>query len=192
MSAPSSSSSPPHVGAYNDLAVGDDVRSPGAALESAATSWCGTPFCENSAKKGAGVCCHAAVAEVLFEAGIVPRFPYPFAPIKSVAPDRVDDFFADSPHFALVYSAGEAPAFIHPGDVLIFRAGRTCHFMLALSGGRFFHAMEKAGAGIAPNLPPKWRQRLIRVWRPVTLNPVGDDVRSPASDPSLLTSAPTN
>lgn len=132
-----------------------------AALDAAARSWAGTPFCENSAVKGAGVCCHAAVLEVYFEAEWLPRFHYPFAPIRSVTLATITTQLAISACFAT------APEGIAPGDMLILNLGRTCHFMLALPDDRFFHAMEGVGAGIAPNLPPRWQRRLAGVWRPL-------------------------
>ena len=131
------------------------------SLEAAAASWAGTPFCENSAIKGAGVCCHAAVLEVYFEAGWLPRFRYPFAPIRSVKLEAIHT------QLALVACFEPVAEGLEPGDMLVLNLGRTCHFMLALREGRFFHAMEGVGAGIAPNLPPRWARRVAGIWRPL-------------------------
>lgn len=130
-------------------------------LEIAAGLWIGTPFCERSAVRGAGACCHAAVLEVLFDAGWLERFVYPIAPLRGGA--RVaQHFFAHDTHFMLVSGSDDAA----PGDVLQFRLGSTAHFMLRLPEGRLFHCAEKIGAIIAPNLPPAWERRLANIWRP--------------------------
>lgn len=142
-----------------------------SAIEAAAASWAGTPFCENSAVKGAGVCCHLAVAEVYFEAHILPRIPVPLGPAgwsrtqgRSLMEEWLDR--GEGMHWFIERFPRER----EPGDLLGFRVGHCVHHLaILLPHGRLFHAVDRAGACIAPNLPPAWAKRLVRVWRPTML-----------------------
>lgn len=140
-----------------------------AALDAAARSWAGTPFCEGSAAKGAGVCCHRLVLEVLVEAGWLPRIEVPGGPVRwAMAQSRslIGEWF-DGPGVqwfqpvpALDWSA------VEPGDVLGFRLGRALHHLvLALPAGRWIHAIEGHGTVIVPEVSPRWRKRAERLWR---------------------------
>ncbi len=130
------------------------------ALESAANSWVGTPFCENSAVKGAGASCHTAVLEVLVETGWLPReLKVPFPPLRAASVEIVSAFFKENWRYFLYVKKAE------PGDILHFQLGRTSHFMLSLRGGRYFHSLEKIGCGIAPGFSPTFAKRLRGVWR---------------------------
>jgi cell wall-associated NlpC family hydrolase len=131
-----------------------------ATLKTAAESWIGTPFCERSAVKGAGVCCHALPLEIYFEAGWLPRFEYPAGAPGTARVELADQFIAgDGGQWftrALIHQAG---------DTLQFQLGRTSHFMLSLEGDRYVHA-TKTGVQIAHGLQKHWLPRLKRVWRP--------------------------
>ncbi len=129
------------------------------ALEAAARSWAGTPFCERSAVKGAGADCHTAIFEVYVEAGWIPRLDLPLPNIKAAGIELVRGFFsAHSRHFKRVETE-------QPGDTLHFKIGRTSHFKLRLREG-YFHCMEERGCGFAPNVQPEMMQRLHGLWRP--------------------------
>lgn len=143
-------------------------------LEAAAASWVGTPFCEHSAVKGAGVCCHRAVAEVLMEAGLLPRLALPTAaPGHARANNRgvLDAWLdAEGAQWFMSCPGRVISRTLFPGDVLGFRLGRSVHHVaLQLGGERIFHAIQGAGAVIAPSLPPQWAQRLTRIWQPRAL-----------------------
>lgn len=131
-----------------------------ARLEAACAAWEGTPYCENSAIKGVGICCNAAFAEAYFEADWLPRSRYPMPNIGKTPPSKAVEFLA--PWFDRVATA-------QPGDLLLCRNGRTSHFLILLSGGRAFHA--HARAVVAPNLPTMWAKRVHSVWRPKPLDP---------------------
>jgi hypothetical protein len=127
-------------------------------LEIAAGLWVGTPFCEQSAVRGAGVCCHAVILETYFDAGWLERFAYPVAPLRSGRRMAVQ-FFAGNRHFMPV-NLDE----FRPGDTLQFRLGPAAHFMLVLSNG-YFHCAENVGTRIANCIQPNWLKRLTHVWR---------------------------
>lgn len=139
-------------------------------LEAAAESWVGTPFCEFSSKKGAGIECQALPAEIYFEAGWIERFGYPLLNPRAANLAITDEFFKKYLHKTfdrfVTTEPGCTPE-IFPGDTLIFQLGRTTHFVLVLRERRCIHVMQGAGVGIAPNLPPHWLTRLARIWRPV-------------------------
>ncbi len=138
------------------------------ALEAAATSWAGTPFCENSKVKGAGVSCHYAVWLVYVEALWMPLgINIPTAPPQHCR-TRGESLIArwletDGVSYFRPVKIEE----IEPGDLLGFKVGHCLHHIaIQLRGGRIFHAVETTGAGIAPSLPKAWAKRLVRAWRP--------------------------
>jgi hypothetical protein len=140
------------------------------ALENAARSWVGTPFCERSALKGAGVCCHRLLLEVLVEAGWLPRI---------VVPDGSAGW-AQAQQRGLIaeWMEGEGsrwfdsvslcwtPDVFEAGDVIGFRLGRVVHHVaLRLPDHQWLHAMQRVGVVIAPEIPAVWRKRAERCWR---------------------------
>jgi cell wall-associated NlpC family hydrolase len=128
-------------------------------LETIAATWVGTPFCEQSAVKGAGVCCHMLPLEIYFEAEWLPRFVMPrMAPGVASFEKTLRWFEGGGAQFV---TAVETAA---PGDSLHFQLGRTSHFMLMLRGGRFIHT-SKSGADYAEGIQPAWLKRLKRIWR---------------------------
>jgi cell wall-associated NlpC family hydrolase len=138
-----------------------------AALEAAAASWAGTPFCENSRVKGVGVSCHFACSEIYMEAAWLPRVDVPEGPRdwgRSQARSLIEEWIAGSGYFIL---AGPSRSYaIFPGDLLGFRVGTTLHHVaIALQGGRIVHAVNGHGVVIAPCIPDAWRKRLVRIWR---------------------------
>lgn len=141
-----------------------------AALDAAARSWAGTPFCERSAVRGAGVCCHRLVIEVLVEAGWLPRIEVPDGSVRWAAANTrslIAEWFdgPGSQWFDGIESLDWAA--VQPGDLLGFRLGRTVHHLvIALPAGRWMHAIEGHGAVIVPEVPPRWRKRAERLWRP--------------------------
>jgi cell wall-associated NlpC family hydrolase len=156
-----------------NVSSGTSLTSRLAALESAAASWAGTPFCEHSAVKGAGVCCHLAVIEVYREAGfIAPDVLFPDGPVnwsrtqsRSLMEEAIDGQGRE-----WVVSVAANVSSRMPGDLLGFKVGHCVHHLaIQLPRGRIFHAVDKHGAIIAPNLPPQWAKRLARIWRPLCL-----------------------
>lgn len=143
-------------------------------LEEAALGWVGTPFCENSAVKGAGVCCHRAVAEVLMDAELMPRMELPTAAPGHARASEIAimetwldgegaEWFENKPGRLLAFD-------LRVGDVLGFRLAHTVHHVaVVLDRGRIFHAIQNVGAVIAPSIPPQWARRLTRLWQPRAL-----------------------
>jgi cell wall-associated NlpC family hydrolase len=147
------------------------MSTPIELLEAAAQSWVGTPFCERSAVKGCGVCCHRAVSEVYIEAGFMPRVELPDAP----------PHYARAQHIGLMegwldgvgaewftsLTGDDLTGQLQAGDLLGFRLGRAVHHLaIQLTDGRIYHAAENIGVIIAPKLPQVWATRLVRAWRP--------------------------
>lgn len=139
-------------------------------LFDAAHSWLGTPFCANSATKGAGVCCHMLVAEVYREAGWIGRFPDPVGPPVWSRAQRhsLMEEWLDGPNAAEWFERTNID-FLQPGDLLGFRVGTCIHHLGILLQGNFVaHSSYPAGASIAPvnALPSAWASRLAAAWRP--------------------------
>jgi len=135
-----------------------------------AHSWLGTPFCANSAVKGAGVCCHLLVSEIYREAGWVGDIRPPAgAPVWSRAQRHsLMEEWLDGPD-AIEWFERVNVDHIMPGDLLGFRVGTCIHHLgVLLQGNYVAHASHPAGASIAPvsALPSAWASRLAAAWRP--------------------------
>lgn len=135
------------------------------ALETAALSWVGTPFCENSAAKGAGVCCHLLVAEILIEAGWLPRVSVPMGPVKwgqAQGRSLISEWFSGpGTDWFRPVDLQE----IQPGDVLGFRVGGCVHHVALVLPDRFCFAKEQVH--VSSELPTGWGRRLRMAWRPI-------------------------
>jgi len=131
------------------------------ALEAAATSWVGTPFCEGTPVKGAGVSCHHLVAELFFESGLMVRQPIPNGPSNWRAQHR--SLIAEWVEASGLFLVVGGPA--HVGDLLGFRVGALHHAMIQLCGGRIVHSVARRGVEIAPQIPASWSCRLAVIWR---------------------------
>lgn len=138
-----------------------------AALEAAARSWVGTPFCEGSAVKGAGVCCHRLPAAVYQEAGWWPAVEVPAGPrawARAQSRSLIAEWIDESGRFESLPVGAEA----RPGDLFGYRVGRTVHHLaLVLGGGRLLHVGEGHGTVIVDAMPPVWARRCERHWRPL-------------------------
>ena len=134
-----------------------------SALEAAAASWEGTPFCEGTPKKGLGCSCHHCVAEIYFEAGLIsPRIPVPNGPVH---------WTSGQPRSLIVEWIEESGLFVgvtgelHPGDCLGFRLGHSVHHIaLQLDHGRAIHSVVGHGVRI-DHISGSWERRRAHVWR---------------------------
>lgn len=138
-----------------------------AALDAAAQSWVGTPWRAHSRVRGVGASCHFAVAGVLTDAGFD----------TSTVPDGSPGWSRDQKcsimerwldglpqKFARIEVGAE-----QPGDILGFRVGQCIHHLgIRLPGGRFFQCIAPNGALILPCAELLYRERLARVWRPMS------------------------
>ena len=138
-------------------------------LEAAAESWKGTPFCEGTPVKGAGVSCHHVCAEIFFEAEmIVPRIPIPNGPSNWRGQHRslIREWVETSGLFLTIAEGAAAKSHLaQPGDLLGFRVGALHHAMLQLARGRVVHSVVGHSVGIAPQIPSEWSRRLDAIWR---------------------------
>lgn len=163
------------------------------ALDAAAVSWQGTPFCAGAPVKGAGVCCHTAVAEIYFEAQWMPRFAVPLGSPqygRAGSTPEMEEFLDASPHFTDADPARDLQAISAavrderrqlteaerarisaialPGRLVLSRPARLpWHLSIALRGGRYVHAVIGHAVQIPPQLPDVWAKRLWRAWRPL-------------------------
>lgn len=141
------------------------------ALEAAALSWRGTPFCEGSAVKGGGVSCSYLMAELLFEAELTPRIAVPSGPSNWRGQSRslIEEWVEQSGLFVRIGGeaiGAELARLAQPADLLGFRVVNAIHHLMAqLRGGRVVHAIHGHGVVIAPAIPYEWGRRLERVWR---------------------------
>lgn len=134
-------------------------------LRAVAQSWLGTPFFANSCEKGRGVSCQKLVAAIYRECGFcdvqVPEVSMSHARFARADDSLVEKFMATQPQFVLA----EQPL---AGDLLGFRIGRVCHHLgIALDGGQFIHAYPRIGTTVIGIGDPFWKNRLMKVWRPV-------------------------
>lgn len=134
------------------------------ALEAAAMSWVGTPWMDNSAVRGRGVCCHLLVARVYQAAGWLPEFAMPAgAALHARGNDRpiMLEWFR-GPGAALF----EEVANHQPGDALLIRVGHVPHHLgLALRGGRVLHVTHRQGVRIIESAG-QWERLKEHVFRP--------------------------
>ncbi|MBX3747344.1 MAG: hypothetical protein KF833_18700 [Verrucomicrobiae bacterium] len=138
-----------------------------AALRSAAEAWLGTPFADNSAVRGAGVCCHLLPVAIYRDAGWLPYIAaVPHGPAGWAAAHGrgiMEPWLDHGPGarwFAPVPCA-------QPGDLLGFRVGRCVHHLaVMMPDGGICHAVAQLGVVIAPDIPVIWRRRMLRIWRP--------------------------
>jgi cell wall-associated NlpC family hydrolase len=143
------------------------MRSPSEIerLLAAAESWLGTPFCEGSAVKGAGVCCHRLPGEIYFEAGWLDRFVLPTGPTgwARTGTRPLMEPYLDAYEQLRSLTVDEA---IEPGDLLGFRLGAWVHHLaLAMPGGRMIHVAQNVGVRMEACIPAMWARRLARSWR---------------------------
>lgn len=141
-----------------------------AALNAAALSWLGTPFCSNSCVKGAGVCCHFLVGAILSEAGWtdlrpeqLPRMPSNYA--RYGGQSAVVDWFrgAGAARFVeLPLTAGG----MEPGDLGAVRLGRVSHHLvMVLPGRRAIHVVDGHGVQVFDWPPLRMADGLVAVFR---------------------------
>jgi NlpC/P60 family putative phage cell wall peptidase len=128
-----------------------------ARIVAAAREWLGTPYRHQAATLGAGCDCLGLLR------GVWRQFygDEPLA-VPAYRADGRDDRHADALHTAadalLVRAEGE----LRPGQVLLFRLGRTSaprHCGIAVEAGRFVHAQEGLGV-IEGNLTEGWARRI--------------------------------
>lgn len=175
----------------SQIDVESEIERSVAALEAAAQSWVGTPFCEGKPVKGAGVNCQNCVAEIYFEAGWLPRFEVPQGPrdwARSQSRSLMVEAIEACGHFAEVWRTNPELRTQNPepqiaaGDLLGFRVGHCIHHLaIALERGRIVHAVAGHGVIVAPCIPDVWLKRLERVWRIRSLGSISE-LRSPNSD----------
>jgi cell wall-associated NlpC family hydrolase len=138
-------------------------------LEAAAKEWEGTPFCERSAVKGAGVSCHMLAFVVYRDAGWLPDMDIPMAPVgwSRAQNHSVMEEWLDRGEGRNWFERVAALDAIEPGDLLGFRLGHCIHHLaVLLSGGRVVSSVENLGARISPCLQPVWMKRMAGAWRP--------------------------
>lgn len=139
-----------------------------AALEAEALRWVGTPWMDNSATIGVGVCCHRLVAHIYCSAGWTPDLDVPggsggWARYANVSLMRR---WLDSELGRAWFLPVPAGTSAEPGDMCLFRCGHVEHHLaVILSANRFVHAPH-SGVEIA-EIVPAWDRFLRGIWRPI-------------------------
>jgi len=138
-------------------------------LEAAARAWEGTPFCERSAVRGAGVSCHLLCMVVYRDAGWLPELDVPQAPVSwSRAQTRsLMEEWLDGPEGRPWFTSLPDVSRLDAGDLLGFQIGHCVHHLaVMLSRGQIVSSLETLGVRISPCIQPVWAKRLKRAWRP--------------------------
>ncbi len=142
-------------------------RDPQSLLQ-AAQRWVGTPFCPNSAVRGAGVCCHRLMQQIYVESHWLPPFVVPIgdpghARYSETSP-MLDWLRGPGSVWFREANVDEDP--LLPGDLLLLRVSHAPHHLaLVLPEGRFVHVTSKQGVVIAP-IVTRWLKYLDTAWRP--------------------------
>lgn len=134
------------------------------ALEASAAAWVGTPWLDNSAAIGRGVCCHLLVARTYQVAGWLPDLTIPSgAAMHARGSDRpvmLDWFRGPGLQWFDEVSSRQ------PGDTLLLRVGHVPHHLgLALRGERVLHVTYQQGVRIVES-GGRWERLLAGVFRP--------------------------
>lgn len=137
-----------------------------ARLEEAAMKWVGTPWCDNSAVVGRGVCCHLLMREVYRDAGWLPGLEVPLGSAQAAR------WSNESPILAWLRGPGsqwftEAPGDeLMTGDTILLRCGHVPHHMgLVLADDRVLHVTSSQGVQAVPAIRA-WRRLLAHIFRP--------------------------
>ena len=127
--------------ATGSLEVNSALRALRAAVVEEAESWIGTPFHHAARIKGAGVDCLMLLAEVYERAGVAPHIDPPF-----YVPDWHLHRDAERYLEGLTRYASEIPFPPQPGDIALFRFGRTfSHGAIVTDWPRLVHAYWSIG-----------------------------------------------
>jgi NlpC/P60 family putative phage cell wall peptidase len=112
-----------------------------AAVVREAESWIGTPFHHAARVKGAGIDCLMLLAEICERAGVAPHIDPPF-----YVPDWHLHRDAERYLEGLTRYATEIPGPPRPGDIALFRFGRTfSHGAIVIEWPRVIHAYWSIG-----------------------------------------------
>jgi cell wall-associated NlpC family hydrolase len=139
-----------------------------ARLEAEAAKWVGTPWCDNSAEIGRGVCCHMLMREIYVGAGWLTDLDAPNGSAQSARWSNESPILhwmmADgSKWFDLVNMLHDD---LLPGDTLLLKVGHTPHHMgLLLWNGRVCHVTTNQGVQIVSGLQ-RWWPRITHAFRP--------------------------
>ncbi len=149
--------------------VKSEVPSPEeiALLEEEAARWVGTPWMDNSASPGVGVCCHRLVVAVYVGAGWLAAFD----------PPRATGGWARYANLSLMRTwldSDEGRARFREvqirqdGDLCLVKAGHVEHHLaIALPGNRYLHAPASGVEIVAGR--PAFAAVLRGLWRPIRI-----------------------
>ena len=134
------------------------------ALEASAQAWVGTPWADNSAAIGRGVCCHLLLARVYHAAGWLPALEMPTGSSMHARgndrPIMLEWFRGLGSEWFLEVDAHE------PGDALLLHVGHVPHHLgLSLRGGRVLHVTCRQGVRIVES-GGQWERLLANTFRP--------------------------
>lgn len=136
-----------------------------AALESAASAWMGTRYCQSGAVRGSGASCHRLAGAVLADAG----FPIPPVPERGATLKR--DYLATMLEWLSTCGAF-APLDLslapEAGDILVADLG-IGHIGLCLGGPgpRILQVLRNQPVHVVPYATPALQSRIRAAFRPI-------------------------
>jgi hypothetical protein len=143
-----------------------------ANLVTAAESWTGTPFYQNSCVKGEGVSCHNYFAKLYFEVRFLEPFLVPKGSIRAMMTggnpigEWLDDHLANRlPDLLEHYQYEELQ--LHAGDLLGMRnKDGIWHYGIVLPDSRFTHVLRHCGVIISTLEDTTYNSRIAEIRRP--------------------------
>lgn len=129
--------------------------------------WVGTPWCDDSAVRGRGACCHRLVAAVYAEAGWLPQLDLPGGPATGArwmdSSPILEWFQGDGARWFSEVAIPDA----EPGDALLVKVRRIAHHLVMfLPGQNLLHVTHERGVEII-GISPAWLRFTDRVFRPL-------------------------
>jgi cell wall-associated NlpC family hydrolase len=135
-------------------------------LEAAAAAWVGTPYADNSAVRGRGVCCHLLMREIYQDAGWLhgvqaPKGSAQMSRWANTSP-MLDWFQGSGSQWFAPVPVNE----VQPGDVLLVKCGHVAHHLaLVLRDLRICHVTQSQGVRIVRGIG-SWQRLVAYVFRP--------------------------
>lgn len=144
-----------------------------AALESAAATWLGTPYCQSGAVCGSGASCHRLAGAVLADAGFpIPPVPERGATLKREYETVMIEWLATCGAFVPLALPFDQLA---AGDVLVADLG-IGHIGLCLGGDgpQVLQVLRGQPVHVTTFADPRIRGRLRAAFRPIGREEVGN------------------
>lgn len=136
----------------------------GDRIVAAARECLGTPFVHQGRLPGRALDCAGVAVHACRQCGLTALEPQGYG--RQPHDGMLEMWLERQPFLA------RAPlADMHAGDLLLMRfTGEPQHIAIATDAG-ILHSYEKAGRVVEHVLDPRWRKRIVRVYRFIEVNP---------------------